>query len=353
MRFCSFARWLRPAGGWLSPALVALAALTFVARAPAEGPPDAALQAPAKACPTFRVREQDQIWLVSTRCLGCPSDGPEMPAWQLWQYENATWQPRTTAEFYAADSADLVTPFYIHGNRIDPGVASSDGLAVYFQMAGKFDDEPPVRFVIWSWPSSQIHGPLRDVRSKAARSDVDAYYLGRFLAGMNPDVRTGLIGYSYGARIACGALHLLGGGTQIGLAIEPGPRPHVRVAMWAAGEHDHWLLPGHYHGQALHEAERWFITYNCCDPVLMRYRFVDPCEHPAALGYSGFAGRYLLPPDLDARIEEVNVTNIVGGTHDMRAYLYSLYIQNRTRDYALWHELPPLPIAAPALTAAR
>src|SRR5262245_11910838 len=222
--FFSLARWLRPACAALLLALVTLIALAPAASARAGDAPLASAvqapssEAPAKTCSTFRVRERDQVWLVSTRCLGCPSAGPEMPAWQIWRYEQAMWQPRTAAEFYAADAADLVTPFYIHGNRIDPGVASSDGLAVYFQMAGKFDGEPPVRFVIWSWPSSQIHGPLRDVRSKAARSDVDAYYLGRFLEGMKPEVHTGLIGYSYGARIACGALHLLGGGTQIGLA---------------------------------------------------------------------------------------------------------------------------------------
>lgn len=337
------------------PACVGLSLLLSLAVAVArgEGPADSAVQAPAPTCPTFRVREQDQVWLVSTRCLGCPSGNEEAIGWQLWRYEKGTWQPRTTAEFYAADSAELVTPFYIHGNRIDDGLASSDGLATYFQMAGKFDDEPAVRFVIWSWPSSQIKGPLNDVRSKAARSDVEAYYLGRFLAGMRPEVCVGLIGYSYGARITCGALHLLGGGTQIGLAIPAGPRPKARVALWAAGEHNYWLLPGQYHGEALQQAERWFITQNCCDPALARYHFVDPCTNAAALGFTGMYGRNLLPADLDARIEEVNVSNLVGGTHDNDNYLYSLYIQNRTRDYALWHTLPPLakPAAAEAVAA--
>ena len=335
--------------------LALLLCLSFApARSEDGGSGKAVIQAPRATCPTFRVREQDQVWLVSTRCLGCPSGGSELPHWQMWRYEQGLWQPRTSAEFYAADSADVVTPFYIHGNRIDPGLASSDGLAVYFQLAGKFDDEPPVRFVIWSWPSSQIHGQLKDVRAKAARSDVDAYYLGRFLAAMHPEVRVGLIGYSYGARITCGALHLLGGGLQIGLTIEPGPRPQARVALWAAGEHNHWLLPGQYHGEALQQAEAWFIAINCCDPALARYRFLDPCSDPVALGYAGMYGRNLLPPDLNARIEEVNVSNIVGSTHDNDPYIYSLYIQNRTRDYVLWHPLhAPAPEQPAALTAAK
>ncbi len=331
-----------------------LCLLLAPARAENDQPAAGAKESPAATCPTFRVRAQDQVWLASTRCLGCPSGGSELPAWQLWRYEQGWWQPRTSAEFYAADSADLLTAFYIHGNRIDPGLASSDGLATYFQMAGKFDDEPPVRFVIWSWPSSQIHGQLKDVRAKAARSDVDAYYLGRFLAAMQPEVRVGLIGYSYGARISCGALHLLGGRSQLGLAIEPGKRPQIRVALWAAGEHNHWLLPGQYHGEALQQAEAWFITINCCDPALMRYRFLDPCSDPVAVGYAGLYGRNLLPPELDARIEEVNVSNIVGNTHDNDPYLYSLYIQNRTRDYVLWHTLnEPTSDQAAALATAK
>ncbi len=290
-------------------------------------------------CPTFRVRPQDQIWVVSTRHLGCPYSDKQEPNWQLWRYEKGWWQPRTAAEFYAQDSADLVTPFYIHGNRVEAGQANSDGLDVYFQLVGKLDEEPPVRFVIWSWPSSQIKGQLKDVRAKADRSDVDAYYLGRFLAEMKPEVKVGLVGYSYGARIVSGALHLLGDGTLLGWQLLPGQRPQIRVALWAAAEHSHWYIPGNFHGRAPAMADAWFVTVNPCDPVLARYHMLDKCSCPSAVGYAGIYGRNLLPADVNARIEEVNVSNIVGGTHDMHAYLYSLYVQGRTRQYVLWHEL--------------
>src|SRR5262245_50072027 len=184
MKSLPSARWMLPAcaGLWLT--LVALLARgEDVAAQSDKSAVQAPVQSEGKTCPTFRVREQDEVWLVSTRGLGCPS-GKEEPAWQLWQYEKGTWQPRTAEDFFSPDRPDLVTPFYIHGNRIDPDLASSDGLAAYFQLAGKFDDEPPVRFVIWSWPSGQIKGPLNDIRAKAARCDVEAYYLARFLARM-------------------------------------------------------------------------------------------------------------------------------------------------------------------------
>jgi hypothetical protein len=223
---------------------------------------------------------------------------------------------------------------------------------VYFQLVGKSDDEPPVRFVIWSWPSSQIKGPLKDVRSKAWRTDTDGYYLARFLAEMKPEVRTGLIGYSYGARIITGALHLLGGGSLAGRTVPAGERPQIRTALWAAALHNDWLLPGHYHGQALAMADRWLTTYNCCDPVLSRYQWIDKCSDPVALGYSGLYGRNRLPPELNERVEEMNVSCLVGGTHDMRAYLYSLPVQDRTRQYVLWHDLESAKSPAPALAAA-
>ena len=141
---------------------------------------------------------------------------------------------------------------------------------------------------------------------------------------------------------------------MFGLYLPPAPRPQVRVAMWAAAEDNHWYLPGQFHGRALAAADAWFNTINCCDPILARYRWIDRCSNPEAVGYAGIFGRNLLPPDVNARIEEVNVSNIVGSSHSMRCYLYSLYIQNRTRDYALWHELGEKPSANTAtLTAAK
>jgi hypothetical protein len=295
--------------------------------------------APTAECRSFRVREQDQIWLVSTRHLGCAIGGKFEPTFQVSRYKKGVWQPASEAEFFAEDSAELLTPMYVHGNRIDSGLASSYGLSVYFELAGKLDHEPPVRFVIWSWPSDQIKGPLNDVRSKAARSDVDAFYLACFLARMEADVRLGLLGYSLGARIISGSLHLLQGGSLLGRTLAPSERPHIRVATWAAAGHNYWYGSGQVHGQALAAADAWYITLNPCDPVLARYRFVERCGDPVALGFAGIYGRNLLPPEVNARVEEINVANIVGSEHHWRPYLYSRYIQDRTRDYVLWHEL--------------
>jgi hypothetical protein len=120
------------------------------------------------------------------------------------------------------------------------------------------------------------------------------------------------------------------------------------VALWAAAEHNHWYLPGNYHQHALATADAWFITINACDPVLARYRFLEKCSDPCAVGYTGIYGRNLLPPDVNERVEEVTVSNIVGKTHDLEPYLYSLWIQNRTREYVLWHPVPGSRAVEPA-----
>jgi hypothetical protein len=334
-------------------ALVAPGALPAAEGPAGDSASAAQVQAPAGAekqvCQTFRVREQDQVWLVSTRHLDC-CVGKFLPSFQIWLYEKGTWQPRTEADFFAADSAEVVTPIYIHGNRITASEASSYGLSFYFELAGKFDHEPPVRFVIWSWPSDQIRGPLKDVRVKADRSDCESYFLAYFLSKMKPEVRVGLLGYSFGARVLSGALHVVHGGAMFGYVVPGGGHPRIRAALWAAAEHNHWYQPGQFHGRAPAPEEPWFVTVNPCDPVLSRYRFIDECSNPVAVGYAGIYGRNLIDPVANAGIEEVNVSNIVGGTHDWRLYLYSPWIQNRTRDYVLWHDLGVTKVAGSQVT---
>ena len=294
----------------------------------------------AEPCRTFRVREQDEIWVVSTRCLGCPAGGDVTPAWTIWKYDPLAPRWIDAAADELLNKRDgKVTAVFIHGNWVDSSQALSEGLDVYFQLAGRWDEERPVRMVIWSWPSAKTRGPLRDVRRKASRSDVESVYLAQFLSRLDPQAEVGLLGFSFGARIAAGAMHLLGGGELLGLTIPPADRPKLRVALWAAAEHDDWLVPGAYHGAALDLPAQWLITRNCCDPVLAHYDLLEKCGNPTAMGYSGVAGRNLLTAEQNARIEELDVTDVVGGVHAMYPYLYAPSITERTREYVLWHEL--------------
>lgn len=289
----------------------------------------------APACATPGVRPQDSIWAISTRHLGC---GHAFSP-QVWRLQEGRWQPSTLAAFYATDSSAVVTSAYIHGNRIEPGQALADGLSFYTQLIGRSTDERPNRFVIWSWPSSQIKGVRKDVLTKAARTNVEGYFLAEFLAGMRADVQVGLLGYSFGARIITGGMHLLGGGNLLGRVVSSGNRRPTNVVLWAAALHNYWLLPGRFYGCALPMAQDWLIYVNGCDPVLKHYHRIEKCGDPAALGYTGLAGLNTLPADLRSRIEQWQVSHLIGGTHDVRPYVYSPVVGGRTRQYLMWQEL--------------
>jgi hypothetical protein len=310
--------------GWSSPA---------EARGAVPGAGPSTSQACFTTCVPFRVREQDAVWAISTRHLGCCHAFTPY----VWKFVGGQWYPSSLQAFYAEDSADVVTSVYVHGNRIDSAQALSDGLQIYFQLVGRYDHLRPTRFVIWSWPSSQIHGPLRDVRAKAQRTDIDGYFFAQWMSGMQSDVQVGLLGYSYGARIITGALHLLGGGQLCGRTVPGGNRQPTQVVLWAAALHNYWLLPGQYHGCALPMANRWAIYINGCDPVLQRYRMLDKWSRPEALGYTGMVGMNQLPPEIWSRIEHWQVSHVVGRVHDMRRYLYAPGIAGRTTEILLWH----------------
>jgi hypothetical protein len=311
----------------------ALATLATTPALASSATPCAATCAPG--CPPLGVRPQDNVWAVSTRHLGCGH--AFMP--QVWHFQAGRWQASTLAAFYASDSEEQVTSTYIHGNRIESGQALADGLGFYHQLIGRYPKERPTRFVIWSWPSSQIKGVRKDVRTKAARTNTEGFFFAEFLAGMSPNVQVGLLGYSFGARIITGGLHLLGGGQLVGRVVPRGNRQPTNVVLWAAALHNYWLLPGRFHGAALPMAQHWLIYVNGCDPVLRHYHRLEKCGDPAALGYTGLAGLNTLPPDLRSRIEQWQVSHIIGETHDVRPYVYSPTVAPRTRQYLLWHSL--------------
>lgn len=299
------------------------------------------------AAPTAGVRSQDQIWLISTRHIGCASCSGAPACWQL---SGGQWVGSNAEEFHKGDNADLTTVIYIHGNRIDDQEGSSGGLAVYQQIVASHADEKGVRYVIWSWPSTKICGPIKDVRSKAWRSDDEAVLLARFLADFRRPAadespapaketyRVGIVAFSYGARITGGALHLLGGGELLGHTVSAVDPPKFHVAFWAAAAHNNWLLPGYRHGQALPLGEKWLNLINCSDEALTHYEMLERGRNPPALGYTGLAGRNQLPAELSERWEEWEVSRLVGRTHDYPPYLCSPWIVQRTAQVVLWQE---------------
>ena len=192
----------------------------------------------------------NQLWLVNTRQLpDCPCVHCDTGRVEVYRRECGTgWQRSSQQAFLAAGGADFVTTVFVHGNDTDAAEARDEGQQLYARLTPTACPSGPVRFVIWSWPSERIFGRVRtDIQAKACRANAEAFYLADFLDELEPDARVSLSGYSLGARVTTGALHLLGGGALEGRQLETrkhAERSGLRVVLLAAALADDWLLPG-------------------------------------------------------------------------------------------------------------
>ena len=285
-----------------------------------------------------RATSSGSIWMISTRHLGCAGYGASArdPDFTIMRYDESpeSWSDATLQSFLEDDPA-IPTVFYIHGNRRGWDGAFQRGWAFYHALAAEAGSD--FRFVIWSWPSDQVRGPLRDMRVKACRTTADGYYLGWLLARMRPDSRVSLVGYSFGARIITAGMHLLSGGGLSGAppidAAEP--RTRMRAVLLAAAIHSDWLLPGRPRESIWPVTDRIAVLYNSSDPVLQRYHVIERRCKPQALGYVGFWGEQQLGPDAE-RLTNRDVSCHVGRTHDINAYFCSPTVMSWVGQTALW-----------------
>ncbi|HTU25269.1 MAG TPA: hypothetical protein VMF30_07730 [Pirellulales bacterium] len=319
--------------GWLRGVCLAAVALVLA------GDPLFAVAGPSSAPPL--ARPQDDLWLVSQRGLACTPGGADPSTLRYWHYiPGAGWQPATSDQFFASDDPGVLTQIWIHGNQIDHAGAFGVGWTVYSALARAATSEQPLRFVIWSWPSDKVGGPLQDVREKAARTLPASFHLARFIDAINPGVHIGLTAYSFGARVAMGALHLLGGGRLNGQTIAAHARPPIDVVLIAAATDSDWLLPGHARSQTLKVTGRILLVRNSCDKVLRFYRWLYGRRSCAeALGHAGMGGLNLLGADR-GKIAQFDACCLVGSEHYWRNYFTSPTIVGRMLPYVF-------PVAAP------
>lgn len=280
------------------------------------------------ATPSTKCEGDHELWLISTRHLCFPNwSDPSTYDFDVRRYDpSAGWQESSFNEFLAGPSRFTVV--YVHANRSSWSDAIQQGHMVYNSLAS-CSNSIPMRFVIWSWPSDRIRGALQDIRVKADRADVEGSFFGWFLSRLKPGTSVGLAGFSYGARIISGGLQLLSGGMINGHALpesQPGEPLRIRAVYLAAAVDVNWLYPWGYHGQSLSQIERLLIAYDACDPALKRFHFTDPCTRPTALGYTGIHSGSL--GEASGRVEQLDVSNLVGRTHDEIQYWCSTYIMS-------------------------
>jgi len=287
-------------------------------------------------CKTDCRERADEVWLISTRHLGCEcldkkDHGVDLRIQRSVGKEQ--WVEATLDDFLSTQSVDQPTLFYVHGNRVDSCEAVRRGWNAYH---GLFDCSRavPTRFVIWSWPSDQIKGQVRDVRSKGLRTNSEAHYLGWLLGQLDQQAPVSIAAYSFGARVTCGALHVLSGGELAGCTLSPDlqrPGGSTRVALMAAAVHNYWLQPNAYHGLATRQIEHLLIQYNSIDPALKRYRHIEKHGRPAALGYTGMYD----DGSSGTWIEQYDARGSVGKSHAESNYFQSPTVMEKMRQVLL------------------
>lgn len=275
----------------------------------------------------------DQILLISTRSAGTSCDPTVLerelvcrrltvdsagePAWVSYDWHH----------LFRPEAAQLQTVFYVHGNRVSIGSDAGEGMAVYESLVSSRSTASPVRFIIWSWPSSQIPGVIKDYKVKANRTTSVAWQLAWFVDQMLPESPLAMLGYSYGARTVSGTMHLLAGGQLEGLRLSHRAypqRPPARVALMAAAFDADWLQPGEDHGLALRQMEDVVIGTNRHDPAMRFFHLSTKHSRVDALGLAGILNPRSLKQDLQ-KVHYVDFTKVVGRSHVVFDYLEASY----------------------------
>lgn len=152
----------------------------------------------------FNPRPQDEIWLVSTReiadCDVSPSSNKfvcKHPVGTAWN--RVPLEQLLDVQNKHSDKANVV---FIHGNRTSEFWSRRRGKMAYQKLVANNPVElPPVRFIIWSWPSDEIAQPLKDFWKKMDRSVVDGRLFGHFLSRLDPQQPLSLLTYSMGTQV--------------------------------------------------------------------------------------------------------------------------------------------------------
>ncbi|MEM9658358.1 MAG: hypothetical protein AAF961_08360 [Planctomycetota bacterium] len=299
---------------------------------------------------------EDEIILLNTRPLGTRCD-PALMAEGVYceTFVSTRWARLTWDNVLELARIPAPTVVYVHGNRVARGEDRAAGLSVYRSIRKRVSPSVPIRYVIWSWPSTPVRGLLKDYRVKAARTEPVGWQLAWAVDQLPPETPLSLVGYSYGARVVSGALHLLAGGALGGLQLPAAPdhvRPKVTAAYIAAALDASWLSPGGPHGKSLQQIDRLILVNNRRDPAMRFYHLAAESRRARALGYAGPIGVSASSLRL-ARVVAVDASETVGRSHALERYLAAAPHQRQVwREIAHATPLPPYVDAVPTSTVA-
>ncbi len=290
------------------------------------------------ASSNYRIRKQDEYWRISTRQLNQWTDPPAV---QVSRFINGDWQSSVLESLLHPLDESITTVFYIHGYTFDEEKTEWVGNQFYDALTSDLDEKDRLRFIVWSWPSTeQKFRLMADMREKARRTDFEACCLGWTLAKMPQSSKICLVASSMGARGLTGALHLAAGGKmgEWKLPVDAvSTSANRRALVISAAMHSDWLYPDKRHEEALSAVERLLLVNNSVDPKLKRYAMMYSKSRPKALGYTGLESPEKLG-EFATRLEQWDASEEIGENHGVEHYLQSPEVMSRIRAFAFWKE---------------
>jgi len=257
---------------------------------------------------------EPDVWSVSTRCLPRICH-PVADADFFVERRDAPgcWNAAAVEDLAATDRPVV---FFIHGNRYDACAAKRQAVSLARRLDGCRPDAAPVRTVVFSWPSDSHGPPLREARDNFVRAEADGHYFAALLAKFSPEADLGIVGYSFGSKIALVALDDLVTADPGSKTARPG---RIGLVLVTPAVSVGSLSPSGRHHDAIRSADRLTIFTNPKDEALRFFPLVDPCGSAAA-GYVGIPGRWV-PGDV--AFSQIDASPIIGKEHSMQRFIDS------------------------------
>lgn len=276
-------------------------------------------------------------WLIDAR-YASPQSGDasleRLVVNQLEQRESnrMQWAESTQNAFFDSYDPNIPLVVIIHGNWMTLPEAKSHGIA-FHRLARKLGEH---RLLVWSWPSERAMKKIRrDALLKARRADAHGHVLAMFLKKLPAGSKVSVVGFSFGAKLACEALQGLSDDVprpqSMDMQVDTQPvdeKPighglRVRTILLAAAMDQGSLAPGRQYGHALRGTEKMLIHVNPDDCVLRWYPKMKSCNGPAAIGREGVSyGRF--PVEYIEKVRSRNVMRLIGHDHGFMDSLAAL-----------------------------
>jgi hypothetical protein len=322
---------------WRLAAAAIIVVVTALAASAQYCTPDQCDECDLKACQRLSCcHEAPDLWVFNTRCVPkCNNldEGFTHISIKHWNPATCCWE-RETLENFLAQEASMPSLIFAHGNTLQDKGAMKQCWLLYGKMRccpGK------KRLVFWSWPAQiAIKRPIlrprklimANLRIKYVYSEYQAYYMAKVVQQMSMTQRVTVGGHSYGAIIASGAAHLIGGGELRGLTLAgavAAERRNFRVANISGAFDNDAMNPGCRFGQSFVAAEKVLNTRNANDKTLDNWPKVS-LRGRKAIGVTGINANIL--GQYSSKLCQITMSADVGRSHYIEPHMSSSRLVN-------------------------